>query len=541
MTSTELSLNRTLSDVLEDQLYDLNPDQSVFYPNFFAQNEKDMQEQVGKSRNIAEIPLSQLIDESWQSLHPQGQQHYHQQQQPVPGNIFWNVDPKSLSDSLGSLPDSWMFNAYADPTLTTTTTRGFNGNTLYAKHDVVNHSSHQDGHKTHHPVQATISWNKVMKVPAQLASPANSENSATTVIPAADFHDVKITNNFNENLDNIYISQVNGDLEEPFYPKVNWPLQDNNMALNSEDARMIFDGEYDDDLSDDEDEDEEEDEEDREDEHEEKDDAEEHREEETNVNDVQNLVAQSDRVSNVYTFVDSGLVNNQSIFSTPNSNSYTSDFALIDEEDDDSNTMEEDDLYELSLKDRKLKIRKESIVLNRENKEKLKLTNNTLPAKKIEKLALPLTSVSAGKSNFTEKQNSKKKISNLTKIDPVTVSISGKKNNMDTKRQTIIPHNHSNEIFRCMIVNIVTNKPCSAEFSRSYDLTRHQNTIHSKRKIVFRCSECIRFLGTEGFQKTFSRLDALSRHIKSKHEDLSNEERQEVTKYAKQNIGYTVA
>ena len=47
--------------------------------------------------------------------------------------------------------------------------------------------------------------------------------------------------------------------------------------------------------------------------------------------------------------------------------------------------------------------------------------------------------------------------------------------------------------------------------------------------------------GTEGYEKTFSRLDALTRHIKSKHEDLSPEERQRVTKYAKENIGYAAA
>ena len=51
---------------------------------------------------------------------------------------------------------------------------------------------------------------------------------------------------------------------------------------------------------------------------------------------------------------------------------------------------------------------------------------------------------------------------------------------------------------------------------------------------------CIKILGSEGYQKTFSRLDALTRHIKSKHEDLSLEQRQEVTKFAKANIGYVM-
>lgn len=99
---------------------------------------------------------------------------------------------------------------------------------------------------------------------------------------------------------------------------------------------------------------------------------------------------------------------------------------------------------------------------------------------------------------------------------------------------------HDNEIFTCRLVNLITNEPCMAEFSRIYDLTRHQNTIHAKKKIVFRCSECIKMMGHEGYSKTFSRLDALTRHIKSKHEDLTPEQRQYVTKYAKENIGYVM-
>ena len=74
-----------------------------------------------------------------------------------------------------------------------------------------------------------------------------------------------------------------------------------------------------------------------------------------------------------------------------------------------------------------------------------------------------------------------------------------------------------------------------------YVLTRHQNKIHiEKKKIVFRCSECIKALGDEGYSKTFSRLDALTRHIKLKHGELTPEQRKVVTKYAKENIGYVV-
>ena len=101
--------------------------------------------------------------------------------------------------------------------------------------------------------------------------------------------------------------------------------------------------------------------------------------------------------------------------------------------------------------------------------------------------------------------------------------------------------NHgSNEIYTCRLVNLVTNEPCMAQFSRSYDLTRHQNTIHAKKKIVFRCSECIKALGDEGYSKPSSLFDALTRYINLKHEELTSEQRIVVTKYAKEKISYAI-
>ncbi|CCD22798.1 stress-regulated transcription factor RPN4 NDAI_0A06440 [Naumovozyma dairenensis CBS 421] len=109
-----------------------------------------------------------------------------------------------------------------------------------------------------------------------------------------------------------------------------------------------------------------------------------------------------------------------------------------------------------------------------------------------------------------------------------------------TKNDDTNMNNTMGETYTCRIINLTTNEPCSAQFSRSYDLTRHQNTIHASKKTVFRCSECIKLLGSNGFEKTFSRLDALTRHIKSKHENLNTFERRQVTKFAKENIGYVL-
>lgn len=66
---------------------------------------------------------------------------------------------------------------------------------------------------------------------------------------------------------------------------------------------------------------------------------------------------------------------------------------------------------------------------------------------------------------------------------------------------------------RCDRLNPSTGKPCNAVFSRPYDLTRHEGTIHNPNKQKVRCDLC-----TD--DKTFSRADALTRHYKVCHPDI---------------------
>jgi hypothetical protein len=63
----------------------------------------------------------------------------------------------------------------------------------------------------------------------------------------------------------------------------------------------------------------------------------------------------------------------------------------------------------------------------------------------------------------------------------------------------------------CDVVNPKTGAVCNKRFSRSYDLVRHQDTIHAKVRKTFKCHLC----GDKS--KTFSRTDALSRHLRVKH------------------------
>lgn len=66
---------------------------------------------------------------------------------------------------------------------------------------------------------------------------------------------------------------------------------------------------------------------------------------------------------------------------------------------------------------------------------------------------------------------------------------------------------------KCERINPSTAKPCNSVFSRPYDLTRHEDTIHNARKQKVRCQFC-----TE--DKTFSRNDALTRHMRVVHPEV---------------------
>lgn len=64
--------------------------------------------------------------------------------------------------------------------------------------------------------------------------------------------------------------------------------------------------------------------------------------------------------------------------------------------------------------------------------------------------------------------------------------------------------------YKCGKINPSTGKPCNTLFSRAYDLTRHEDTIHNSRKEKIRCEYCVE-------EKMFSRRDALTRHMRVVH------------------------
>jgi hypothetical protein len=66
---------------------------------------------------------------------------------------------------------------------------------------------------------------------------------------------------------------------------------------------------------------------------------------------------------------------------------------------------------------------------------------------------------------------------------------------------------------KCERINPTSGKPCNTIFSRPYDLTRHEDTIHNIRKQKVRCALCVE-------EKTFSRNDALTRHMRVVHPEV---------------------
>lgn len=66
---------------------------------------------------------------------------------------------------------------------------------------------------------------------------------------------------------------------------------------------------------------------------------------------------------------------------------------------------------------------------------------------------------------------------------------------------------------KCSRINPSTGKPCNSIFSRPYDLTRHEDTIHNRQKQKVRCQYCRE-------EKTFSRADALTRHMRVVHPEV---------------------
>lgn len=72
-----------------------------------------------------------------------------------------------------------------------------------------------------------------------------------------------------------------------------------------------------------------------------------------------------------------------------------------------------------------------------------------------------------------------------------------------------------------------SNKICLRRFSRKYELIRHQETVHSRKKKLFKCFVCIK-QNIESGPRIFTRHDTLAKHIRVNHKILGKEAKAEV-------------
>ena len=71
------------------------------------------------------------------------------------------------------------------------------------------------------------------------------------------------------------------------------------------------------------------------------------------------------------------------------------------------------------------------------------------------------------------------------------------------------------------------HKLCLRRFSRKYELIRHQETVHSKKKKLFKCFVCVKQNPGVG-PRIFTRHDTLAKHIRVNHKISGKEAKAEV-------------
>lgn len=542
MASTELGLKKTLTDILEDELYHLNNKNSGVYSSHYQYPVSNKAYMANLNQTTSNN--NNHLDETLITIEPEKLSYISESGNYVTASnltLPLNTNNKKETD-INIFPyqnhqqqyDYKMFNKYADPSLTTTsTTSRANSNRIPTQLNT--------------PVVATINMKKLLKTQSPhstttnfVSNQINAKNNVSSTT-SRDNLEVKILN------DSIQTQEINDSYlyfdDESFVPKVHYTLEDNNIAMNNEDAKIIFDDEF----SDDDDFD---------------DDSKEYDIDDDEVIsslDIEKSKNVMIKTNNLYSFVDTHQQTAPKLTTEDNEiHLHNNNSAILDGEDlDDDNTLlDEDEMYQINSMGKIVVSADEIKELNRSKSLSLSTRPNIWGSSTMgqsNKSRKPLTHINGNTFNSSTSSLSSTSITKANSLlssssssIPSSLSASVVVNKEHSKKHKTylgsdLSGTNTNEIFTCRLVNLITKEPCSAQFSRSYDLTRHQNTIHAKKKIVFRCSECMKMLGNEGYEKTFSRLDALTRHIKSKHENLTSEERQRVTKYAKENIGYAIA
>lgn len=556
-------LRRTLTDILEDELYHMPATNASEPKSWNSRSLEDLLLLPDQSMALPQSPLRQYTTSEVQ-------------QQDAVAGLQQEQDSKSI------------FNKYADPTLTTTSCRSTPAATTVANTGFVAT-----------PVMNTVSLSKISAV-----------NPFLTRLPKE--QRIRITNNAMYNDEEGMMTM--GDDEYVDYcddgKMMFWPLQDNNMSTTRE-AMSIFDQEYEeeDDYSDDDDgaeydgcgvhghghghgqlhghhcddamEDDNEDGGDNDgdygdDDDDDEDDDDDDENDEAHIFDRMGRNSRSSRLNNE-SFVDGDKNHELAIDDDDDDDD-------DDEDDETSSVFEDDMLFESAAK----AARKPSVVCSGERFKALSstaedMTTISSPEEYTREVSAPVAkpivstppaASSRNKKKYTSRRKSssalltptlRKKLSpspthsgSATPLAAANAEAIGTVNSATlaaaaTATATATAANSDSnssisasasgtctEVHTCHLINPVTGEPCLKKFSRPYDLIRHQKTIHAAKKKIFRCLVCIQQQGTEGYQKTFSRGDALSRHVKVKH-DLSGAEAQKAIQFAKDNVEYVSA
>ncbi|CCK72486.1 uncharacterized protein KNAG_0K01210 [Huiozyma naganishii CBS 8797] len=101
-----------------------------------------------------------------------------------------------------------------------------------------------------------------------------------------------------------------------------------------------------------------------------------------------------------------------------------------------------------------------------------------------------------------------------------------------------LPSQRPKKTFTCHLMDPDGGRLCGAQFAKNNKLKHHQQIVHARIKPAFSCLECIESLGAKGAKKSFSRPDALTRHVKTQHPDITPERKQEIAEYSRRNIAY---
>lgn len=98
-----------------------------------------------------------------------------------------------------------------------------------------------------------------------------------------------------------------------------------------------------------------------------------------------------------------------------------------------------------------------------------------------------------------------------------------RKQDLDYVRST----NYDPDVLHECHLRMDLGKPCLRRFSRKYELIRHQETVHSKRKKLFKCFVCVKQNPTMD-PRIFTRHDTLAKHIRVNHRISGKEAKAEV-------------